>query len=204
MRLSVRGVCSSHLEGRGCFLGQPVVARVSRNAAFGPEAVQAAANLFIEYGGFIRAVIRFQSHDRSQEEDLFQEFFLSLIRKPVPAEVRNLKSYLYRAVTNHIMDTVRRRESYYRAVKKYAKRARIPVNNRPAGTALVEDREENNAVVAQFARHLQKREAQAFVLKYRDGFSVREIAAKMGVNVRTVSRYLSEGLKRLRETLTTQ
>ncbi len=88
-------------------------------------------------------------------------------------------------------------------MKKYAKKTRFPINNRSAGNAFIEDTEERNATVADLARHLHEREAQAFVLRYRDNFSVGEIAARMGVNARTVSRYLSESLKRLREMLTT-
>ncbi len=167
------------------------------------DAVQRAVAIFNEYGDFIRAVIRFQAHERSWQEDLFQEFFLTLIRKPVPAEVRNIKSYLYRAIVHHVLDSVRARENYRRAMKKYAKKTRIPINNRWAGSALIEDTEERNATIAYLARHLQEREAEAFVLRYRDNFSIGEIATRMGVNARTVSRYLSESLKRLRETLTT-
>ncbi len=167
------------------------------------DAVQRAVAIFNEYGDFIRAVIRFQAHERSWQEDLFQEFFLTLIRKPVPAEVRNIKSYLYRAIVHHVLDSVRARENYRRAMKKYAKKTRIPINNRSAESALIEDTEERNATIAYLARHLQEREAQAFLLRYRDNFSIGEIATRMGVNARTVSRYLSESLKRLRETLTT-
>ncbi len=167
------------------------------------DAVRRAVAIFNEYGGFIRDVIRFQTHDRSWQEDLFQEFFLELIRSPVPADVRNVKSYLYRAVVHLILDSVRARDNYRRAVKKYARKKRIPINNRSAGNALIEDTEETNAAVAHLARHLQQREAEAFVLRYRDNFSVGEIAKRMGVDTRTVSRYLSESLRRLRETLTT-
>ncbi len=167
------------------------------------DAVQRAVAVFNEYGDFIRAVIRFQARERSAQEDLFQEFFLTLIRQPVPPEVQNIKSYLYRAIVHDILDSVRARENYRRAVEKYAKKTRIPINNRSVGSALIEDTEETNATIAYLARYLQEREAQAFLLRYRDNFSIGEIAARMGVNARTVSRYLSEGLKRLRETLTT-
>jgi RNA polymerase sigma factor (sigma-70 family) len=88
-------------------------------------------------------------------------------------------------------------------VKKYVKETRIPINSRSAGNALIEDTEQRNATIAYLARNLQEREAQAFVLRYRDNFSIGEIAARMGVNGRTVSRYLSQSLRRLRETLTT-
>ncbi len=165
--------------------------------------MERAVAIFSEYGDFILAVIRFQTHDRIWQEDLFQEFFLDLIHRPVPAGVRNLKSYLYRAVVNHVLDSVRARESYRRAVKKYVKETRIPINSQSAGNAFIEETEQRNATIAYLVRHLQEREAQAFVLRYRDNFSIGEIAARMGVNGRTVSRYLSQSLKRLRETLTT-
>jgi len=188
----------------GCFLGQPAVAGVQRNEVLIGETVSRAAEIFDEYGDFIRAIIRFQVHHRSGEEDLFQEFFLALIRKPVPVEVQNVKSYLYRAVTHHVVDSARRRGNYHRAVKKYAKHTRISINKHPVGNALIDDTEEKNAKIAGFARHLQEREAQAFVLRYRDNCSIGEIAATMGVNARTVSRYLSGSIRKLRQALATQ
>ena len=106
----------------GCLWEQPVVAGYRRRGRPGADAVRRAVAIFNEYGDFILAVIRFQAHDRSRQEDLFQEFFLALIRRPVPTEVRNIKSYLYRAIVHHILDSVRARDNYRRAVKKYAKR----------------------------------------------------------------------------------
>jgi RNA polymerase sigma factor (sigma-70 family) len=184
-------------------MGQPVVARSRRKRRPGSDVVQAAARIFEEHGGFIRAIIRFQIQDKSEEEDFFQGFFLALIFRSVPAEVHNLRSYLYRAVTNYIRDSVRRRVCHVRALKKYAEEGGIAINNRPPENVLIEETEEQNVIVACFARHLQQRQAEAFVLRYRDNCSVGEIAAKMGVTARTVSRYLSESLKTLRRMLAT-
>lgn len=182
---------------------RPVVAGFPRNEGLGGDAVRAAAEIFNAQGDFIRAVIRFQTHNPSEEDDLFQEFFLTLIRKPLPANVRNIRSYLYRAIVNHVLDSVRMRENYRRIVRDYVEKTGIPINSSPARNVFIGDADEKDAVVAYFARYLQEREAQAFVLRYRDNFSIGEIAARMGVNVRTVSRYLSEGLRRLRKALAT-
>lgn len=187
----------------GRFLGHPVVAGSQRNEELGGDAVRAATEVFNAHGGFIRAIIRFQAHNKPEEDDLFQEFFLALIHKPLPANVRNIKSYLYRAVVNHVLDSARMRDNYRHIVRKYVEETGIPINSCPAGNVfIIEDAEEQEAAIAYFARYLQEREAQAFVMRYRDDFSISEIAVKMGVNVRTVSRYLSEGLRRLRKTLT--
>ncbi len=163
------------------------------------DAVEAAATVFREYGRFIHAVLRFQAADRFDLDDLFQEFFLTLVHKPMPPDVRNIRSFLYRAIFNYVLDLVRKQATYGRNLEKYAEAARICINNRPSENAFLE--EEGKAAVSCLVRYLQQREAQAFVLKYRDNYSIAEIAATMGVNKRTVSRYLSEGLKKLRKTL---
>ncbi len=174
------------------------MARARRKERSGGDAVRAAARIFEEHGGFIRTVIRFQAHNRSEEEDLFQEFFLALIRKPAPADASNLRSYLYQAIVHHIVDATRQRQAYHRLLKKYQRKTGIPINNQAARSAYIET-DEKNAAIACCTRHLSQREAEAFVLRYRDNCSVDEIAAAMGVSVRTVTRYLSQGLNRLRQ-----
>jgi RNA polymerase sigma factor (sigma-70 family) len=82
-------------------------------------------------------------------------------------------------------------------LKKYAEEFRFPVNNRGSESALLWG-EEAETVLRRLAGHLRRREAEAFRLRYRHNFSVAEIAREMGVDRRTVSHYLSAGLKRLR------
>jgi RNA polymerase sigma factor (sigma-70 family) len=177
------------------------VAGVGRNGRKGgKEAVEAAAEIYRRHGGFIRAVVRFQAGARFDPDDLFQEFFLVLIRKPVPPQVRRVKSYLYRALANYVFDRARQQACYERNLRKYAAQARIAINNRAARNVFIEQ-EEKSAALAYLTRHLQERQAQAFVLKYGDHCTLAEIAARMGVNQRTVSRYLCQGLKRLRRVL---
>jgi RNA polymerase sigma factor (sigma-70 family) len=177
---------------------RPFVAGADKKAGNKAEAVAAAGVVFRDYGGFIRAVIRFQGGRRFETEDLFQGFFLVLVRKPVPPEVRNVKSFLYRSIVNYILDLVRKNASYRRNLQEYAEKARILINNRPAGNAFVKVTE-RSTMITHLAHMLQNREAEAFVLKYRDNYTLAEIAAAMGVDRRTVSRYLSAGLRKLRE-----
>jgi RNA polymerase sigma factor (sigma-70 family) len=162
--------------------------------------VQRATAIFTEHGEFIRTIIRFRTGGKLDVEDLYQEFYLVLIRKPVPAEVRNLKSYLYQAVVHHVIDAIRLRRTYSHTMKKYARETRISINNREPGNAFI-DEEHRNASVAGLTRHLPEREAQVFTLKFRDNCSLLEIATRMGINKRTVSRYLSEGVRKLHRRL---
>ncbi len=194
----VRGTFGFPPSGHGGLLWeQPAVAGVDRNGRDEKAAVRAAAEIFDRYGGFIHAVLRFQAGTRFDPEDLFQEFFIVLIRKPVPPDVRVVRSYLYRAIVNYVIDRVEKQASYQRHLKKYAMQSRIFINNRSPKNAFIEE-EETSTRVAYLARHLHKREAQAFALRYRDQRSIGEIAERMGVNKRTVSRYLCQGAKKLR------
>ena len=76
------------------------------------NSVDVAAKVFAEHGDFIRAIIRYQISNDTQADDLFQDFFLSLVYRPLPTGVQNIKSYLYRAVTNDVVDAVRRVEKH--------------------------------------------------------------------------------------------
>jgi RNA polymerase sigma factor (sigma-70 family) len=192
------------LAGTGLLFGErPAVAGAQKNGMSPGEAVQAAAEVFENYGGFIRAVIRTQVRNRSEEEDLYQEFFLALLRTPMPLDVENVKGYLYRAISNHIVNAVRASKCQHRRMKKYAKKFRIHVYIQPATSALL-DTEEYDASIIRCLEHLHEREAQAFVLRYRDHRSIGEIAATMGVTARTVSRYLSGSIRKLRRRLAAQ
>ncbi len=162
--------------------------------------VERATAIFVEHGEFIRRIIRFHAGGKLDVEDLYQEFYLVLIRKPVPADVRNVKNYLYRALVHHVINAIRLRDTHAQTLKKYAQETRISINNEEVGNAFIEE-EHRDATVAGLARHLQEREAQAFVMKYRDDCSIREIATRMGITRRTVSRYLSESLRKLHRRL---
>lgn len=158
--------------------------------------VQKATAIFAEHEAFIRASISIHAGDRLDPEDLYQEFYLLLIRKPIPDDVRDIRGYLYRAIGHHVINVIRSGRAYSRTMKKYAEETRISINNEEPGNAFI-DKEHQNATVAGLAHHLQDREAEAFVLKYRENCDIVEIAAKMGITRRTVSRYLSESARKL-------
>jgi len=174
-----------------------LVARLHEEIASDDVALEAAAALVAQHGRYIRAIIRFQAKNEFLEEDLFQEFFLLLVAKPIPSNVYNIKSYLYRAVTHFVVEWGRRQARYDRCLKKYAEEFRFPVHSRGSASALLGG-DDVDAAIRRAAGQLRRREAEAFRLRYRHNFSVAEIAREMGVDRRTVSHYLSAGLKRLR------
>jgi len=156
------------------------------------------SEVFAEYGNFIRAVIRSRVGNENQADDLFQDFFLSLMCRPIPNSVDNLKSYLYKAVTNDIVDAVRRVEKYKKHIRRYRRQPNYFINKTGPADALIGE-EQLDKLLALIKGRLTTSESEAITLRYGENHSIRDIAGKMGVNSRSVSRYISVGLKKIRQ-----
>lgn len=159
-----------------------------------------AAVIFAEYGGFIRAVIHSQVKNEAQADDMFQDFFLSLVCKPVPQNVKNIKGYLYRAITNDIIDSARRVEKYRNYMHKYRKRLDSPINKRTPEDAFIFV-EETNKMFELIKGRLRNNEFQAITLRYKNQYSIKNVAVRMGVKCKSVREYTSRGLKKIRQSL---
>jgi RNA polymerase sigma factor (sigma-70 family) len=159
-----------------------------------------AAQIFSEYGDFIRSIIRFRTGDEDLTDDLFQDYFLSLVSRPIPQDVQNIKSYIYRAITNDTFDAVRRVEKYRGKIERYAKKIENSVNKNHPENALIEV-EETARMFRMIERLISPTESQAVTLKFKNNGSIEEVAKQMAVNKRSVSRYISVGLRKLRQFL---
>ena len=164
------------------------------------NSVDAAAKVFTEYGDFIHTVIRYQVKNETQADDLFQDFFLSLVTSPLPAGVRNIRSYLYRAITNDIIDATRRVENYRNHMHKYAKHINHPINKRTPENAFIEI-EETSKMFELIEMRLRSSHAQAITLRYRNNYDIKEVAKKMNVGSGTVRKYIYVGLSKIRRYL---
>jgi RNA polymerase sigma factor (sigma-70 family) len=176
------------------------VARVKKEPV-PPVNVDRAAEIYSKYGDFIRTVIYYHVENDAQADDLFQDFFLSLVSKPIPANIQNIKGYLYKAITNDIIDAFRRVEKYKTQIGKYAECFNYSVNNNSPENAFT-DVEQTDKMFGLIEGWLRHSEAQAITLRYRNSYNIKEIAEKMHVDNRTISRYISTGLSKVRQFLT--
>jgi RNA polymerase sigma factor (sigma-70 family) len=163
--------------------------------------VNIAAKIFAEHSDFIYAIICHKVRDKVQADDIYQDFFLSLVARPVPAGIKDIRSYLYRAITNDIIDANRRVERYQVRMRKYAEVCNyVTNNNTPEKTLIAEDGE----IFKLIGRCLPSSEARAITLRFKNNRDITEVAAKMSVDKRSVSRYISAGLKKVRHFLRTK
>ncbi|MHC4623468.1 MAG: sigma-70 family RNA polymerase sigma factor [Planctomycetota bacterium] len=161
-----------------------------------PANVEAVAEVFSEYGNFIRTAISFHVGDKSEAEDLFQDLFLHLTSKPMPREIQNMRGFLYKMISDMIRDAFRRTDRYQARIRTYATHNGRIVENRPE-RALMEV-EEAKRMFDLIERRLPRNEAMALRLKYKENNGLTEIADKLGVKPRSVSRYVSIGLRKMR------
>ena len=157
-----------------------------------------AGDIVSQYSDFIYMVICSQVNNKSRVDDIFQDFFLSLVNKPVPRNVKNIKSYLYRAICNDIVDRQREVERYRDQIKKYKERCNFSINNDEPEYALIRD-EQMNKMFDLIKGRLTSSQSQAIALRYRTNYSIQEVAEKMGVKATSVSRYICTGIRRMRK-----
>jgi len=157
-----------------------------------------AAEVFERYSDEIRAIIHFDVKDKSKADDIFQEFFVSIVRKPIPSNIQDITAYLYRAVKNDVIDVFRQRKCHQDHIQKYAEcRKHFVIREDPQNTVI--QTENTKRMFHLIESHLPKREAEVVIQRYGQGFSTTDTAEKMNVNKRIVSRYLSAALKKMRE-----
>lgn len=163
--------------------------------------VNNAAKIFDEHGDFIRSIISYQVRNETRVDDIFQDFFLALVTKPPPPDVQNIKGYLYKMIVNDVIDAFRRVERYQNKVHKYGEQLNYSINKNCPENAFIKI-EEANKMFELVEKLLPQRQAQAVTLRYRDNHNIKEVAARMDVNERSVSRYISVGFSRIRRFLT--
>jgi RNA polymerase sigma factor (sigma-70 family) len=166
-----------------------------------PANLAHAEKVLAEHGDFVRRILRFHVRNQVEREDLFQDFFLELISRPIPEDVQNVRGYIYHLVCDNIKDAFRRIERYQMRLHRYAERRRGIIDDLPENDLI--ETEEIEKMFDLIHRHLPKNEAEAMEQRYKHNCNINETAAKMGVKPKSVSRYLSAGAKKLRQVLST-
>jgi RNA polymerase sigma factor (sigma-70 family) len=162
--------------------------------------VKVAGTIFDEYGDQIHAIIRFKVSNRLEADDIFQDFFLSLVHKPVPEGIQDIKNYLYRAIINDIIDMARRTKSYQARIHRYSEYRKYNAKNEDPQNMMIQA-EEVKKMFQMIERQLPPREAQTIFERYGHDRSIGNASKRMHVSKKTFSRYLCMGLKKIRQLL---
>lgn len=160
--------------------------------------VQSAAEVFAKYGDQIRAIIRFHVKDKSGADDVFQEFFVSLVRNPIPAHIEDVEAYLYRAMTNDVIDVWRQANNHRDGLREYAESHRYDEIQQDPQSSLIQV-EATKEMFRLIERRLPKCEAAVFWQRVGNGLNVSDTAKRTQIDKRSVARYLSLAKKKMAE-----
>jgi RNA polymerase sigma-70 factor (ECF subfamily) len=146
------------------------------------------------YRGPLTAYFERRVYSRDEAEDLTQEVFLRLARRPEGTDIDNPEAFLFRAAVNLLRDRSRRQktlQSHLGETELRADRFEALSPERVVG-----DRQALQAAMRRLAE-LDERSRDAFVLHRLEGWKHAEIARAFGVSVSSVEKYIIKALAHL-------
>ncbi len=162
--------------------------------------VKLATEVCQEHGEYIQAVIDFRVRDKCLSADLFQDFFLHLVANPIPEDVENKRGYLYKTILNYLSNAQRRIQRYHDRIARYAEMHRQDQDENSIAN-IAHKLNDIDDLLQVINNQLPPSHAQAVTLRYKENYSMDEVAGVMGIEKKSVSRYLSVGLQKLRKIL---
>ncbi len=166
-----------------------------------PSHLLVLQRIYRDHDGFIQSVIRFCAKNQADREDIYQEVYLALYAKVDLEKIHDVKSYLYRLVTNKSNEFLRNKIGRELKHKQYIERVTKNTVEDEGFPPEAELRDEVENLVDLIRNCLSAKESQAILLRYKDQYDIDEAAAKMNVERRTLIHYVSVGLKKLRAVL---
>jgi RNA polymerase sigma factor (sigma-70 family) len=160
--------------------------------------VRRAEDIFETYGDEIRAMISLNVKEQSMADDVFQNLFLSVVHKPIPPHIDRIEAYLYRTITNDVIDETRKTSGYHDVVRGYARHNKHQKTQEPPEDDVIEV-EDVRKMLQLIERQLPSREAEAVIRRHVYGNNVSDGAKEMNVDSRSFSRYVSRGKRRIRQ-----
>jgi len=162
------------------------------------QTLNQVTQIFEEYGDLIYATICSYANKGMEADDIYHDFFLSLVHKPIPTSIKKIRPYILRAIKNDVLDSVRRNKSYRARILKYSVCQRQTFVQHDVPDTVIKT-EEISKIFELIDKHLPHHEAKAIKERYYRGRSMEEVADEMNINKRSLSRYLCTGIKKLRK-----
>jgi RNA polymerase sigma-70 factor (ECF subfamily) len=154
----------------------------------------ALADVHRTYGGMVLGYLRGALRDPSAAEDVHQEVFLEVWRRGpgYDPDRASLGTWIMLIARSRAIDHLRRRIP--EPIDPQSARAGEPEDPAASPDLLVE----RWAMAVHLAR-LPEEQARILRMRFQEGLSQTEIAARTGIPLGTVKTYMVRGLRRLRE-----
>jgi RNA polymerase sigma-70 factor (ECF subfamily) len=130
-------------------------------------------------------------------KDIVQHIMIKIWKKGSSLNVSiSLKSYLFKSVYNHFIDTQRRIKKETKKIDRLKQESLLEFSEMSA-----EEIENRYRFIDEEIEKLPKQCKEVFLLGKKEGLKYKEIADKLNISIKTVERHMSIALKKLRKKL---
>lgn len=153
------------------------------------------------HAGGVYAAAHRVLRDHAQAQDVVQDVFLRLWRRPGAFDARRagLGTYLRLMARSRAIDLVREQQAAGRMIDRVKDwEQTTPLRPRAEGPADIVERDDERAAIRSALARLPRAQAEALVQAYWGGLTAEEIARKHDIPVGTAKSRLRLGLARLR------
>jgi RNA polymerase sigma-70 factor (ECF subfamily) len=157
------------------------------------------AEIFVTEQNRLMRLVRRIVGNPATAEDVVQDTFLNLLRKPPCGHVENSRAYLTRSAANLAIDHLRREQTRERHVSDGVRLEGEPCPQ-PLPDAVLQSRQEL-AILYLAVNELPTKCRAVFLLHRQHGLTMREIAAQVGISEKTVEKHLMRAMVHCRSRL---
>lgn len=161
---------------------------------FDPREQAFFEHLSAAYRGPLIAYFERRVRSREEAEDLTQEVFLRLVRRPESADLDNPEAFVFSTAVNLLRDRMRRDKTFRSHLNETEHRQERFEGISPE--RVLQDRQALQTVM-QRLNQLDERTRDAFILHRLEGWKHAEIARAFGVSVSSVEKYIIKALAHL-------
>ena len=145
--------------------------------------------LFCQHYSEMFRLARTLLYDTQEAEDAVQDVFVRLMQSDIAPAEEKARAYLMAAVRNGCINRIRQKSLAEQVRNLYTREAEADWQNTEAQMQAVE-------TVCDYAdNHLTEPHRTIFQLRFRDGLTLKEIAQRLDMNLKTVFKYLSQSIQ---------
>ncbi|WP_294079120.1 RNA polymerase sigma-70 factor [Proteiniphilum sp. UBA5384] len=156
-----------------------------------------AASFRIIYDLYFESICEFLAYytgDTAAIEDVVQDVFVSLWENKEYLEIQYMKTYLYNAARNRILNYLRNRQNRMVLLTQWIKDKKIAERSPDCY-----DLEEFSVILKKAVNLLPERCREIFILNKKHKLTYKQIAAYYQISEKTVETQMSIALKRIRD-----
>ncbi len=150
--------------------------------------------LFNVYSDNLCTFLNYYTHDKQLIEDIIQDVFISLWEERDTINIFYIKTYLYNAARNKVLNSLRDEQNRSLLLERWASRE---LEKQKARDCI--NMEEFSSVYQQAINSLPEKCREIFTLSREQNKTYKEIAGEKDLSVKTVEAQMSIAIKKVRE-----